>query len=218
MRFSNNNAVNDRLIEAIMTISKFSIEYLPEDYVLMIDLWKVPKSKTVISPMERIRLIIGSVNPNLVRSDFKIIQTMEQLNDEFNSVFSQFPISWPPGFHLISHDLDYRISFEVTEEKARIELNSGSIIWGKGSGRPLAFCEIDNKGNYELYYFELEEVIQHPRKPVAKKFHGNFDDFIRFLYELENSSPYPYESMKQSYPDKYHSFMRRSIEDIINKL
>jgi len=47
-------------------------------------------------------------------------------------------------------------------------VNSGSIIRGKGSGRPLALYEIDSKGNYELYYFELEEVIKHSRKPVAK--------------------------------------------------
>jgi len=68
MRYSNNNAINDRLIEAIMAISKFSLEYLPEDYVLMIDLWK-----TTTSSKEWIRLIIGNVNPHLVSSDFKII-------------------------------------------------------------------------------------------------------------------------------------------------
>ena len=218
MRFSNNKDVNNRVIEAITAISNFAIKYLPEDYVLMIELWKAPKSKTEISTEERIRLLIGNIDSRLIRPDFKIIQTVDQLNAEFNSVFSQFKINWPPKFHLISRDLDYRIDFEVSDDGAKITVNSGSIIWGKGSGRPLAFCEIDSRGSYELYYFELEEVTQHPRNPNSQKFEGNFNDFIRFLYELENSSPYPYEVMKANYRPHYQSLIRRSIEEIINML
>lgn len=114
------------MIEAITAISKFAFEYLPEGYVLVIELWKVPKSKTKISPEERIRLIIGNIDAHLIRSDFEIIQTMDQLNSEFNSVFSQFKISWPPQFHFISRDLVYRIDFKVYDDEARITVRRGS--------------------------------------------------------------------------------------------
>ena len=214
MKFSRNEAINKIIVESIMAISKFFIDDPPYDYVLSIGIGKPKPQKPEISG-ERIYLIIGQVNPALLSPDYRFISTIEELKQFIESA-STNEILYPPDIDIYSHDILYRVNYDIEDDKATVSVASGSIIWGKGSSRPLALVEIDDKGNCKYYYYELEEALKNNSRATPIKVSGGFDEFIRFLYDYENSTPYPYENMKRSFPEQYRFFMEKSLEEIIN--
>jgi hypothetical protein len=199
-----------------MAISKFFIDGRPDDYVLSIGIRRAPKPQKPEVSDQTIYLIIGQVNPALLRPNYRFISTIEELKKFIESAWNTDELLDPPEMDIFSHDILYRVNYHIEDDKATVSVASGSIIWGKSSSRPLALVEIDDKGNCKYYYYELEEAFKRYSRATPIEVSGGFDEFIRFLYDYENSTPYPYEIMKRSFPEQYRAFMNESLEDIIN--
>ena len=216
MGFSLNEAINKRIIESIMAISKFFIDDCPDDYVLRIEIRRASKPVEPEAPDERIYLVIGEVHPALLRPDYKFIRTMEELKKSIEFAWNANELHDLPRMDIFSHDIFYLVQYHLEDDKAVIRVDSGSIIWGRGSSRQVALVEIDDKGNCKFYYYEMEDAFKHYKRATPIEVSGTFDEFIRFLYDYENSTPYPYENMKRAFPEAYRNAMNMSLEDIVN--
>jgi len=129
MGFSLNEAINKRIIESIMAISKFFIDDCPDDYVLRIEIRRASKPVEPEAPDERIYLVIGEVHPALLRPDYKFIRTMEELKKSIEFAWNANELHDLPRMDIFSHDIFYLVQYHLEDDKAVIRVDSGSIIW-----------------------------------------------------------------------------------------